>query len=42
LELGTDIYNLQRFINAQESTFDVAESELAAGIDGVEKLCFPR
>jgi len=31
LELGTDIYNLQRFINAQESTFDVAESELAAG-----------
>ena len=27
----TDTYNLQRFINAQESTFDVAREELAAG-----------
>lgn len=31
LNAGTDIYNLERFLNAQESTFDVVQSELAAG-----------
>jgi uncharacterized protein (DUF1810 family) len=31
LNTGTDIYNLQRFINAQESTFDDVLAELAAG-----------
>jgi uncharacterized protein (DUF1810 family) len=31
LDTGTDIYNLQRFINAQESTFDGVQAELAAG-----------
>jgi uncharacterized protein (DUF1810 family) len=31
LETGTDTYNLQRFINAQESTFEMARTELAAG-----------
>jgi len=31
LQIGTDPYNLQRFLNAQESTFDIARAELAAG-----------
>jgi len=31
LDTAHDIYNLQRFINAQESTFDVVQAELAAG-----------
>lgn len=31
METETDTYNLQRFINAQESTFDVARAELLAG-----------
>jgi uncharacterized protein (DUF1810 family) len=31
LNADTDFYNLQRFLNAQESTFDVVQSELAAG-----------
>jgi uncharacterized protein (DUF1810 family) len=31
LNTGTDIYKLQRFINAQESTFDDVQGELAAG-----------
>jgi uncharacterized protein (DUF1810 family) len=31
LNTGTDIFNLQRFINAQESTFDDVQAELAAG-----------
>jgi uncharacterized protein (DUF1810 family) len=31
LEAETDTYNLQRFINAQETTFDVARGELTAG-----------
>jgi uncharacterized protein (DUF1810 family) len=31
LNAGTDIYNFQRFLNAQDSTFDVVQSELAAG-----------
>lgn len=31
MEAGTDNYNLQRFINAQDSTFDAARAELAAG-----------
>jgi uncharacterized protein (DUF1810 family) len=31
LETATDPYNLQRFVDAQESTFDVARAELIAG-----------
>jgi hypothetical protein len=31
LDTAHDIYNLQRFINAQESTFDVVQAELAVG-----------
>jgi uncharacterized protein (DUF1810 family) len=31
LETGVDTYNLQRFIDAQESTFEVARTELASG-----------
>ena len=31
LETQSDPYNLQRFVNAQESTFDTARVELAAG-----------
>ena len=31
MEIGADTYNLQRFINAQESTFEIARTELAAG-----------
>ena len=31
METATDPYNLQRFVNAQESTFDVARAELIAG-----------
>ena len=31
METATDPYNLQRFLNAQESTFDVARVELIAG-----------
>ena len=31
METGSDSYNLERFINAQESTFDVARAELLAG-----------
>ena len=31
MDAGHDIYNLQRFLNAQESTFDVVQAELAAG-----------
>ena len=31
MEPATDPYNLQRFVNAQESTFDVARAELIAG-----------
>lgn len=31
MNTGTDIYNLQRFINAQESTLDDVLAELAAG-----------
>jgi uncharacterized protein (DUF1810 family) len=31
LGIGPDTYNLQRFIDAQESTFEVARSELRAG-----------
>jgi uncharacterized protein (DUF1810 family) len=31
LDTGTDIYNLQRFINAQENTFERVQAELAAG-----------
>jgi len=31
LKTHIDTYDLQRFINAQESTFDVARAELAAG-----------
>ena len=29
LNAGTDIYNFQRFLNAQDSTFDMVQSELA-------------
>ena len=31
METRADTHNLQRFINAQESTFDVARSELVTG-----------
>ena len=31
METQSDIYNLQRFLNAQESTFEEARAELAAG-----------
>ncbi|ADW71347.1 DUF1810 domain-containing protein [Granulicella tundricola] len=31
METQSDPYNLQRFINAQESTFDAARAELEAG-----------
>ena len=31
MENGSDPYNLQRFLNAQESTFDLARAELSAG-----------
>ncbi len=31
MQIGADTYNLQRFLNAQESTFDIARAELAAG-----------
>jgi uncharacterized protein (DUF1810 family) len=31
MEDQSDPYNLQRFVNAQESTFDTARAELAAG-----------
>ncbi len=31
METATDPFNLQRFVNAQESTFDVARAELIAG-----------
>lgn len=31
MEISADTYNLQRFINAQESTFEVARVELLAG-----------
>ena len=31
MDTATDPYNLQRFVNAQESTFDVARAELIAG-----------
>ena len=31
MEIAPDPYNLQRFVNAQESTFDAARAELIAG-----------
>ena len=31
METAPDPYNLQRFVNAQESTFDVARAELISG-----------
>ena len=31
MEVQPDFYNLQRFLNAQESTFEAARAELAAG-----------
>ena len=31
METAPDPYNLQRFVNAQESTFDAARAELIAG-----------
>jgi uncharacterized protein (DUF1810 family) len=31
LEIRTDAYNLQRFIDAQEATFEAARAELLAG-----------
>ena len=43
MQIGTDPYNLQRFLNAQESTFDIARAELAAGpLSGSPSLTLTR